>query len=52
MQLQGFVRFCFQNSDYSEYLSMYPFAANGTLCNIFRYLLSLFIAFDIEFAIF
>ena len=44
MQLQGFVRFCFQNSDCSEYLSLYPISAHGTLCNTSRYLLSLFIA--------
>ena len=47
MQLQGFIRFCFQNSDYSEYLSLYPISAHGTLCNTSRYLLSLFIAFTI-----
>ena len=46
MQLQGFIRFCFQNSDYSEYLSLYPISAHGTLCNTSRYLLSLFIAFS------
>ena len=47
MQLQGFIRFCFQNSDCSEYLSLYPISAHGTLCNTSRYLLSLFIAFTI-----
>lgn len=47
MQLQGFIRFRFRNSDCSEYLSLYPISAHGTLCNTSRYLLSLFIAFTI-----
>lgn len=46
MQLQGFIRFRFRNSDCSEYLSLYPISAPGTLCNTSRYLLSLFIAFS------
>ena len=44
MQLQGFVRFRRRNSDRSEYPSVCPFSANGTLWNISGYLLSLFIA--------
>lgn len=48
MQLQVFVRFRFRNSGvWPSYLSMCPFSANGTLCDVSRYLFVLFIAFGI-----